>query len=275
MMTASVQDQRVRISSHYTDVIEKPMIGKIAPIKGYENEPLVSLEKAIEPIAHLFNSEIWDNVETAKEKCRQPADNLTQDESASIYLYTMEFDGSSLYLLLNQTLRSKDTVRLKPWFLFLKLFLTALYKLPSKVLTVWRGIRNVGVDVVDTYHSGIKFVEWAVTSCTKKMEVLENEQFLGNSGMRILFSIQCINGKSVSSHSQFQSTEEEIILMPGSFLKVTGSLKLHDMRIVQCKEIIPTNPLIAPPFIRPKQHGSQPTKQIQGNVIKIKNEKTG
>ncbi|CAF3414477.1 unnamed protein product, partial [Rotaria sp. Silwood2] len=45
----------------------------------------------------------------------------------------MHFDGGpSLYLLLNRSLRAAIRDDLKPWFLYLKLFLTALHKLPSQ-----------------------------------------------------------------------------------------------------------------------------------------------
>ncbi len=41
----------------------------------------------------------------------------------------MQFsDGSSLYKILNQILCNEDHEELKPWFSFLKLFFTALYK---------------------------------------------------------------------------------------------------------------------------------------------------
>jgi hypothetical protein len=74
--------------------------------------------------------------------CQHPTDDLTQQESAAIHLYTMQFDGGpSLYEILNQSLRAENRQELKPWFLFLKLFLTALYKLPSQNKTIWRGVR--------------------------------------------------------------------------------------------------------------------------------------
>jgi hypothetical protein len=100
-------------------------------IKGYEKEPLLSLEKACEPLLNILD-ELDENIIIAKKNCRQPADRLTPDESASIHLYTMEWDESnnSLYAVLNRTLRTPERQMLKPWFKYLKLFLTALFKLP-------------------------------------------------------------------------------------------------------------------------------------------------
>ncbi|CAF4258006.1 unnamed protein product, partial [Rotaria sordida] len=121
--------------------------------------------------------------------------------------------GPSLYLLLNQSLRSKNREELKPWFSFLKLFLTGLYKLQSKSGIVWRGVR--GIDLSSKYKTGTKFTWWEVSSCTTYIEVLESDQFLGKHGQRTLFSIECINGKSIVAHSYFKNAEKEIVLIPG------------------------------------------------------------
>ncbi|CAF3029542.1 unnamed protein product [Rotaria sp. Silwood2] len=70
-----------------TDITDEPL-EFIAPITGYEKEPLVSLEQATKPLVKILPT-IESRVYVAKQKCRKPADNLTQDESAAIMLYTM------------------------------------------------------------------------------------------------------------------------------------------------------------------------------------------
>ncbi len=122
--------------SRFTDLCDARVDHLLSPIKGYQDKTLVSLSEAIQSISPFFN-EIEDNVFVALHNCQNPADDLTQQESASIHLYTMEFDGGpSLYLLLNQSLRGEHREELKPWFSFLKLFLTALHKLSSQSKTV-------------------------------------------------------------------------------------------------------------------------------------------
>jgi hypothetical protein len=65
---------------------------KLCPIFDYENEIIVSLEKSIELIEYLFNS-LRNYVKIAKDHCYYPNKNgLTRDQSASIYLYSMEWD---------------------------------------------------------------------------------------------------------------------------------------------------------------------------------------
>lgn len=102
-------------------------------IRGYEKEPSLPLELACEPLRTLFDeTELDEHIQIAKLNCKNPADGLTQDESASIHLYTMEWNESSesLYAILNRTLRTPERNLLRPWFRYLKVFLTALFKLP-------------------------------------------------------------------------------------------------------------------------------------------------
>lgn len=233
--------------SRFTDIYTEPVDHLLAPIKGYQEKPLVSLADAIEPVSGFFN-EVEDNVLVALHNCRNPSEGLTQQESAAIHLYTMEFDGGpSLYYVLNQSLRTENRQDLIPWFLYLKLFFTGLYKLPSQSRRVWRGIRDV--DLSAKYKVGTKFAWWGISSCTGDMEVLESAQFLGKSGKRTLFSIDCINGKSISKHSYFKNKEEEIILMPGSYFKVLGQLNpAPGLHIIELKEIRPPMTLLKPPF---------------------------
>jgi hypothetical protein len=233
--------------SRYMDVYDEPIDTLLAPIKGYQDKPLVSLVEAIEPVSGFFN-EIEDNIQVALHNCRNPAEGLDQQERASIHLYTMQFDGGpSLYLLINRSLRAAIRDDLKPWFLYLKLFLTALHKLPAQSKRVWRGIR--GVDLSSKYKTGTQFAWWGVSSCTADMKMLESEQFLGKTGQRTLFSIECINGKSVGAHSYFTQSEQEIILMPGSYFEVLGQLNpAAGLHIIELKEITPPMTLVKPPF---------------------------
>jgi len=232
--------------SRFTDLCDEPM-RFLSPIKGYENKPLVSLEEAVEPISYLFDS-IEQYVWVSKKNCNNPKDGLTQDESASIFLYTMEFyGGPSLYRLLNSVLRSEERENITLWFLFLKLFLTALHKLPSHQCKVWRGIRDA--DLSSQYTIEKEVVWWGVSSCTSKINVLENEQFLGKHGMRTIVSIECRNGKKIASHSYYQNKEHEVILMPGSYFHVKGHLNPSSgFYMIDMEETSPPFAFVVPPI---------------------------
>ena len=231
----------------YSDGSDQPITQHLLPIKGYELFPLVPLEKAVASVSKFFDG-IENSVRVARANCKDPADGLNQDESASICLYTMEFNGRpSLYKALNEALRAQNRGALKPWFSFLKLFLTALYKLPSYKSTVWRGVR--GVDLSSRYPSGKKFVWWGVSSCTFRLDVLESNSFLGTHGIRTLFNIQCIDAKPIGSHSYYKNREEEFLLMPGSCFEVIARLNPADgLCLIQLKQIDPPMVLVEPPF---------------------------
>ena len=116
-------------NARYTMDIRDEPNNLLRPIQGYARLATVSLEEACEPLQKCV-SDLPRNVWIAKNNSRNPADGLTPDESAAIHLYTMEWDDS-LYAALNRRLREADRRALLPWFLFLKLFLTGLFKLPS------------------------------------------------------------------------------------------------------------------------------------------------
>jgi hypothetical protein len=104
----------------------------LKPVSRYKEEPLLSIEEVCKPLEKILDEELGQNIFIAKANSAKLKDALTQDESASIHLYTMEWEitENSLYAVLNRTLRMADRRKLEPWFKYLKLFLTAFFKLP-------------------------------------------------------------------------------------------------------------------------------------------------
>ncbi|CAF2146345.1 unnamed protein product [Rotaria magnacalcarata] len=126
-----------------------------------------------------------------------------------------------MYRQLSATLRSEDRQQLIPYFSYLNLFLTGLWKLPDLKDVVWRGMKGIGND---QYPQGKKFVWWGFSSCTSSLDVLQKDTFLGEAGQRTPFNIQCFNGKNIRNHSQFLK-DNELLLMPCSYFEVMGSIK--------------------------------------------------
>ncbi|CAF1295874.1 unnamed protein product [Didymodactylos carnosus] len=218
----------------------------LLPIEGYEQSPLLQLEEAVEPLTKIVD-DLQRRVYISKLNCKNPTNGLTQDESASIRLYTLEWSPSekSLYYILHQTLRDKNREKLKPWFAYLKLFLTALYKLPSIKATVWRGIK---MDITGKFEKDDTFVWWGLSSCTESLDILESEQYSGKTGTRTLFSIECMNGKMIKEHSLYE-TENEILLMPATCFEVLSKVNSgHRLHIMHVREVNPPYVLIEPPF---------------------------
>lgn len=231
-------------ATRLTDVQFEP--GKfLSPIEGYEKAPLVSLEQAIQPLLSIV-PDIERRVFIAVQRCSDPADNLTRDESAAIFLYTMEW-ANSVYLVLNKTLTKENRNHLVPWFPYLKLLLTALFKLPSKKCNVYRGVR--GVDLSGDYPPNKNVVWWRFSSSTTTVAVLNAPRYLGQEGLRTMFHIECLNGKVIKNHSNYQQ-EDEVLLLPGTQFQVVSHLNAgNGLQIVQMKEI--ENPqylMLEPPF---------------------------
>jgi hypothetical protein len=101
-MSAQFIDE-LKVMARLSDLISEPK--QVLPsIEGYKNEPLVSREQAIQSIVS-FVSDIEQMIRAVKQQCQQSEDNLSQDESASVMLYTLE---SSFYSTLNTTLHDED-----------------------------------------------------------------------------------------------------------------------------------------------------------------------
>jgi hypothetical protein len=239
----------------------------LPPIQGYENMPLVSLEEAVHPLTSLV-PEVERMAWTVKQSHFQGEHGLTDDESASVLLYTMEWEPreKSFYIILNKTLQEANRQLLKPWFLYLRLIMTALIKLPSDYnrLTVYRGVK---LDLTAQYPKGQTVTWWGFSSCTMSVDVLNNEQFLGQNGTRTLFTIHCHSAKSIQQFS-FYPEEEEVLLPPARQFQVMGCLNQgNGLQIIQLKEIQPKFPLINPVQLpsnissKPKQESISPSVQ--------------
>ena len=226
-----------------TDVAKEPL-ELLAPIGGYAKMPLVSLEEAVRPLVEIL-PDVQSHAYIATQKCRNPADGLTPDESASIMLYTMSWDpmDECLYIALNRTLRSTDRQQeLKPWYSYLRLFLNALSRLPPLRRTVHRGVK---LDMSKRYTKGGTVVWWGFSSCTTEVEVLQCDLFLGETEARTLFSIESETARDIRKHSFFPM-ENEVLLMAATQFQVVSSLKQGDLRIIQLKETHPPYPLLQP-----------------------------
>jgi hypothetical protein len=206
---------------------------------------VVALEEAVKPIASIL-SNIDQKVYVAKFNYVDRQDGLTADMSAAIMIYTMgsSSDDKSLYHVLNSILRSDEPNRsdqLKSWFLYLKLFITALSHLPSYRGTIYRGVKN---NLSDFYTINKTFVWWGFSSCTKSINVLQSNLFLGNKGAGTLFIIDCFSGKDIGQHSHYPK-EDEVLLVAARQFEVVGRLNLaSDLWVIHIKETKPPFPFL-------------------------------
>jgi hypothetical protein len=189
---------------------------QLPPICGYWSEKLVPLEEALKPIAPRIE-QLHRSIRAAKKYCRVPSEHgLTHDESAALYLYTMEGGENSFYRVLNQALRSEDRPALKPWFPYLKLFDTAITKLPLFSGNIWRGIEG---DIGKACKKNQDLIWWSVTSCSKSVGTIKD--FLPVGKISTVYMIEVVNGIDISSYTYYPN-EEEVLLSPGTQLRVVA-----------------------------------------------------
>lgn len=198
------------------------------PIYGLEDVPISTLEEAVKSLISIVPN-VKEYAYTAMQNCEKDSIPMTDNESAAIYLYTMQ---TAFFRLLNEKLRAEDRNDLKPWFRYLKLFLTALEKLPSKKVTLWRGVEG---KVTGAFQGSNPIIWWGVNSCSTDVKAIE--QFLANCNSATLFSIEAINGKDISFYSTFPS-EKEVILIPGTYIRINSKPLIFEDRffVVHLKE---------------------------------------
>jgi len=225
------------ITHRFSDVAGEPCI-MLPPIEGFSNKPLVSLEEAVEPLIPIVH-DIKTKAFMAKERAQNPPDNLTSDESASIALYTMEWEPYtySLYYILNSALRSEDREQLKPWLLYLKLILTALSRLQSIRLTIYRSLKLDTKIEYERYQEGKDVFWWGFSSCTTNKNISQKVHFLNPMGTRTLFIIDCSQGKDIGPHS-YNKNDQEVLLLPGTrFEVVSCDHRRDDLHKIYMKEV--------------------------------------
>merc|ERR1712083_778431 len=102
--------------------------------------------------------------------------------------------------------------------------MAARRKLPPYRGLVFRGVK--GVDHTNAFHRHRTVTWWAFSSTTRNPETLRSDNFLGTTGLRTQFIIEAKSGVDISSYSSFRNREAEVLLFPGTMLKVKGTLEL-------------------------------------------------
>jgi hypothetical protein len=178
----------------------------------YKDHPYLSLETALAPVASDSN-QLEHFIKLAKSSCRSvPTYKLTKDESAAIYLYTHDWGNQSLHHILNRALNLEIYSLIRPWFGFLKLFMTALEKLPNNNTVIWRG---VNIDIVKILRENDEITWWNFSSCSLSCTFIR--QLLDENS--VLCSIEAVNAKIVRDFV-YDTTQNEVVLLPNTRLRV-------------------------------------------------------
>ena len=103
---------------------------------------------------------------------------------------------------------------------YLRLLLTAFYRLKPRQETVFRGV-NLGLDSLDAkYVEGRRAIWWAVSSTTSRVNRIH--AFLGQNA-HTNFTISAKYARNIRRFSAIRN-EDELVLLPGAKLRVKSVL---------------------------------------------------
>ncbi len=150
----------------FEDMEEKP-VGS-SPIDGVMDLPVpASLHDAAIAISDAHS--IHASEEKAKQLAASGAGNPVKPMAVKLYAAIMLYTGNSVYAKLNQVLRAEDHKAARRYFSYLRLFLEAMNCMPTRDVTLWRGI---SVDLYDQYTEDKVITWWSVSSCTADQNVV-------------------------------------------------------------------------------------------------------
>ena len=173
-------------------------------IDGYEREPLVSLEESLAPFDGYIQY-LPDQISRAKTNCYYSNPHgLTRDESAAIYLYSMQGDPNSVHEHLERAWKTNDRSQMKPWFRYLRLLKSGLNKLPDAKGEVWKGTAY-DPNLANTLQSNSLPFYTCMGSCSTSMNEVRHDLH-GKSGSRmILAGYKSVDGKDASGYTANKS----------------------------------------------------------------------
>ena len=130
---------------------------------------------------------------------------LTEDEAASVFMYTAE---TSFYKELNKYCRNLNRKRVIKFFPYLALLTQALQKIPCRRGTFWRAIQG---DFAAQYKSKSKIVWRAFSSCTSNISVMTKfkpKDPKKTKSRSVMFSIEDAYGADIKDFCWGSVSEE-------------------------------------------------------------------
>jgi hypothetical protein len=147
-----------RDEQRFTDVGKEPdrLLPPLPPIVQLHSSASL-LHEATKPIQHLVE-DLPNRVAYSLERCKNPKDGLTNDESAAIFLYTLQWPPgkTSFNTVFNRVLRDENRAKIVPFHQYLNLIMSAFNKLPLVQDRVWRGETG---DLSNQYQLGKNIIK--------------------------------------------------------------------------------------------------------------------
>ena len=201
-------------------------------IDGYQNEPIVSLEDSLKPLDGKID-QLPAQIKEAKTKCHYPSEhNLTRDESAALYLYSIRGDQSSVHSQLQRAWQSGDRVQMKTWLKYLKLMKSGSDKLPNAKTDAWQGM-PYDEEWDKTLQSDSATLYTGMSLCPASSNDAKDELNVKPGTKTILVACESVQAKDTSGYTA--DNERQLLVWPGVHLSKArnaetdriGSLTVH------------------------------------------------
>ncbi|CAF1204676.1 unnamed protein product [Rotaria sordida] len=149
---------------------------------------------------------------------------------------------------------------IEPWFSYLKLFNTALEKLPTISNKVWRGM---SITIANNLKKNEDIIWGCISSCSSSIDIIKN--YLDEKS--ILCSIEVKSGKHICGYTGYLK-EDEVLLLPGTRLRVKkigydSSIRQHVIHLV---EIANENHKTSTPIHTPISSTNKPFENASGST---------
>lgn len=204
---------------------------KLVPITGIMELPLLStLSEAIAGCCaeYYVTQAITTGRKLELEKAGTPTKKMNKELYGSIVLYT----SNAIYKELNKLLRDENRRGIKKYYNYLRMLMEALFSLPKKQTTLWRGIT---ADLYNDYKVGDVKTWWGISSCTSDKDVAH--AFMSScGGDRTFLTIDTVTATDISQITLY-SNEKESLLAPGTQLEVLSSEKKNGITFIHLREV--------------------------------------
>lgn len=186
-------------------------------IEQFQRIPLVSFEQAVEPLISILPT-IETYLQLVKEKCHDPINGLTVDESASIMLYSIQWQpyDQCLHAMVNSILSKSSIHEYEPWLYYFKLLFTALLHLPSTHSIIYRGSK---LDLSKQYQLEEVILWKDLPLCTTSINDLRSDTCLDEHELRTVFKIESSTVKDIQKYC-YSSRNTFAVVLPATKFQV-------------------------------------------------------
>ncbi|CAF3924857.1 unnamed protein product [Rotaria sp. Silwood2] len=213
-----------------------------APLQAFNNNIVSSMTYIIEIDGLTANqNEVATTFNTANElTIKRQSHDLRLNGLLNPWLSMLNLINNKNDLVKTYDCKIKDFINdidrsvLLSWHGYLELFDTALKKLPSLQISLWRDIDG---DISKNYKEGDEITWWYFSSCSSTVKVIK--LFLGS--VSALLMVEAKNGKAISAYSNFPQENEVVLPLDARLRVISDTLDDASLAVIYLHELTDEN----------------------------------